>query len=71
MVQKIVLLVIDKRVSEMTEKKKSRKEFLSDIIKGSIWATLLTGFPFSKIFGITKNPKIYFKENPDSVKRNK
>ncbi|MCR4418478.1 MAG: hypothetical protein WHV63_10595 [Ignavibacteria bacterium] len=53
----------------MTEKKKTRKEFLSNLFKGSILGTLLFGFQFGKIFGITKNPKIYFKENPDSVKR--
>lgn len=71
MVQKIVLRVIDKRVKDMTDRKKSRKEFLSNLFKGSILATLFAAFPLGKIFGITRNPKVYFKENPDSVKRNK
>ncbi|MGB9664426.1 MAG: hypothetical protein ACPL25_05845 [Ignavibacteria bacterium] len=55
----------------MIQKRKTRKEFLSNLLKGSILGTLILGIPFSKLFGITKNPKIYFKENPDSVKRNK
>jgi hypothetical protein len=55
----------------MMEKKKTRKEFLSSLFKGSILGTLIFGFSFSKLLGITKNPKIYFRENPDSIKRNK
>jgi hypothetical protein len=53
------------------ENKKSRKEFLSTIFKTGLITTLLVGTPISKILGFTRNPKIYFKENPESVKRQK
>jgi hypothetical protein len=53
------------------ENKKSRKEFLSTIFKTGLMTTLLVGTPISKILGFTRNPKIYFKENPESVKRQK
>jgi hypothetical protein len=55
----------------MKKKKKNRKEFLTSLFKGSILATFSFGFIFNKLLGITKNPKIYFRESPDSVKRNK
>lgn len=56
---------------EDTKLDKSRKEFLSKLFKGGLIAAFLVGTPFSKLLGFTKNPKIYFKENPDSVKRQK
>lgn len=54
-----------------TNSKKSRKEFLNNFFKGSFFAALLLTPPISKILGIMKSPKIYFKENPESVKRQK
>lgn len=54
-----------------SNEKKTRKEFINNLLKGGLFATIFLGTPVSKILGITKNPKIYFKENPNSVKRQK
>lgn len=53
------------------KQKKSRKEFLGKLLKGGILATLFISTPIAKISGLIKNPKIYFRENPDSIKRQK
>lgn len=48
-----------------------RKEFLSRLFKGGLLLTFLIGTPIGKLLGLTKSPKLYFKENPESVKRQK
>ncbi len=49
----------------------SRKKFLNLISTGSLLAAIGFLFPFNKILNLTKNPKNYFRENKDSVKRQK
>ncbi len=55
----------------ISKQNKSRKEFLGNLLKGGILATLFISTPIAKISGLIKNPKIYFRENPDSIKRQK
>lgn len=52
-------------------KVKSRKEFLLSLLQGGIVATFIFGSPIKKLLAATKNSKIYFKENKESVKRQK
>ncbi|MFN4111954.1 MAG: hypothetical protein ACK4G1_06725 [Ignavibacteria bacterium] len=54
-----------------SNKVKNRKEFLINLIQGGLIASLIFGMPIKKLWAMMKNPKIYFKENPESVKRQK
>ncbi len=54
-----------------SNKNKNRKEFLVNLVQGGLIASLIFGMPIKKLWSMTKNPKIYFKENPESVKRQK
>ncbi|MCX8057769.1 MAG: hypothetical protein N3F03_09210 [Ignavibacteria bacterium] len=54
-----------------SNQRNSRRTFLSNLIKGGFIATILFNTPIKNFLSYTKNPKIYFKENPNSIKRQK
>lgn len=53
----------------MFKKEITRKEFIKKVLAGSLFTTFISGLTFKKVFAEKGKSKLYFRENPDSVKR--